>query len=187
MGRVRQAVMLGVLIGCVNVAALGYFAGQAWKTTGSPPPEPVIAETPQPEDCAWARLYPRSITRWCSLIEEYSQRSGLETSLIAALMLEESGGDPQALSRSGAVGLLQVMPRDGAARGFVCQNGPCFASRPTAAELVDPEFNMDYGTRTLASLVKKMGSLRDALKAYGPVGMGYRYADAVLSIQQNYR
>ena len=97
-------------------------------------------------------------------------------------MLMESGGNPLAYSRSGAVGLMQVMPRDGIAASFQCVNGPCFASRPTIAELQDPEFNVEYGTRMLAGLFARLGSLREALHAYGPMDVGYTYADRILAV-----
>jgi len=38
----------------------------------------------------------------------------------------------------------------------------------------------------LAGLVGKTGNLRDALKSYGPMNVGYYYADKVLGIYQNY-
>jgi len=100
-------------------------------------------------------------------------------------MLQESGGQSDVISASGAVGLLQVMPSDGIAAGFMCANGPCFASRPTTQELLDPSFNVDYGVRMLANLLQKYGNERDALKAYGPYNVGYYYADKVLSIREN--
>jgi len=34
----------------------------------------------------------------------------------------------------------------------------------------------------LAGLIKKHGSLREGLKAYGPMDVGYAYADKVLSV-----
>ena len=68
-----------------------------------------------------------------------------------------------------------------------CVNGPCFASRPTIEELSDPSYNVEFGTRMLERLVNKVGSLREALKAYGPMDMNYSYADRVLAIYENYR
>jgi soluble lytic murein transglycosylase-like protein len=53
--------------------------------------------------------------------------------------------------------------------------------------LFDGQFNIDYGTRMLAGLINKHGDLREALFAYGPMDIGYRYADTVLSIYQNYQ
>ena len=102
------------------------------------------------------------------------------------MILVESAGDPVAYSRSGAVGLMQVMPRDGLAADFMCKNGPCFSDRPTIEELKDPEFNIAYGTQYLAGLLKRTGDLREALRSYGPMDVGYWYADKVLEVFGNY-
>jgi hypothetical protein len=133
--------------------------------------------------CAISSSFPQSIQQWCDLIGVYASKHNLEPNLVASVMLQESGGNPDAYSKSGAVGLMQVMPRDGLASKFQCINGPCFASRPSTDELYDPEFNISYGTKMLSGLVKHYGNVRDALKAYGPMDMGYRYADIVLSLQ----
>lgn len=144
------------------------------------------ANHPQSESCALSPTYPPSIQQWCGLISEAAERYGLPANLLAALILQESDGQALAYSKSGAVGLMQVMPRDGIAATFQCVNGPCFASRPTITELQDPAFNIDYGTRFLAGLVEKRGSLREALYAYGPMSVGYSYADKVLGIYESY-
>ena len=125
--------------------------------------------------------------RWCDLIVDFATAHNLPPELIAAVILQESGGDPIAYSSSGAVGLMQVMPRDGLAAQFQCVNGPCFASRPTIAELQDPAYNIEFGTRMLAGLLARHGDLRAALKAYGPMDRGFSYADTVLAIYENYR
>ncbi|TLN23361.1 lytic transglycosylase domain-containing protein [bacterium] len=125
--------------------------------------------------------------QWCGWIEQYAAEVGLEARLVAAVMLQESGGNAEAYSHSGAVGLMQVMPRDGLAADFMCSGRPCFSSRPSMEELFNPEYNISYGTRMLAALVSKKGSVRDALYAYGPMDMGYRYADLVMSIYENYQ
>jgi soluble lytic murein transglycosylase-like protein len=136
--------------------------------------------------CRVSSKYPEKVLQWCDLITANAEQTGLEPDLIAALIWQESGGDPLAYSKSGAVGLMQVMPRDGMAANFSCPNGPCFASRPSITELQNPEFNINYGTNMLEGLVKRSGSLREALKAYGPMGTGYYYADKVLSIYHQY-
>jgi soluble lytic murein transglycosylase-like protein len=137
-------------------------------------------------DCQVSNKYPEGILQWCDLISIYSEQFELSPDLIAALIWQESGGKPGAYSKSGAVGLMQVMPRDGLAASFMCKNGPCFAKRPTIEELQDPEFNIKYGTRMLARLVNERGNLRDALKSYGPKDVGYYYADKVLGIYDKY-
>ena len=188
----RHAIIPGIVIA---TAVLILFTHQ-WA-----PPEKVEAATEQPAVAAsvmqaeenqargWkCEISPRlidSVRQWCSEIEEISAKYDLDASLVAAVMTQESGGQSEIISASGAVGLMQVMPRDGIAAKFVCTNGPCFASRPSSAELLDPLFNLDFGTRMLAGLIKKYGNPRDALQAYGPYNVGYTYADKVLAIQQH--
>jgi len=135
--------------------------------------------------CLVSGTFPTSILQWCDLISRYAQNRGLEPNLVAAMMLQESGGDPLAYSNSGAVGLLQVMPRDGIASSFMCKNGPCFTNRPSIEELQNPEFNVEYSTGMMANLIEKYGNVRDALKAYGPMDVGYYYADKILRIYEN--
>ena len=137
-------------------------------------------------ECLVSGNFPQAITQWCVIITRYALMYHLPPDLIAAVILQESGGDPEAYSHSGAVGLMQVMPKDGISASFMCKNGPCFANRPTIAELSDPDFNIKYGTRLLAGLVNRTGSFREALKAYGPMDVGYTYADKVLSLYQRY-
>lgn len=137
-------------------------------------------------DCQVSDRYPESVLQWCDLITLYAGKFELSPDLVAALIWQESGGKPRAYSKSGAVGLMQVMPRDGIAASFMCKNGPCFSKRPTIIELQDPEFNIKYGTRMLARLVKDRGTLREALKSYGPKDVGYYYADKVLGIYAKY-
>ncbi len=147
-----------------------------------------VASNETPVDgCPLSPKYPASIQQWCGLIAQAAVDSGLDANFIAAVMLQESGGNSEAYSRSGAVGLMQVMPSDGLAAEFMCKNGPCFANRPTSEELFDPAFNIQFGTRMLAGLANRHGSLREALKAYGPIDIGYSYADKVLAIYENYQ
>ena len=158
----------------------------ASQQSGSQPNgEQEIVENPAPP-CALSTNYPAEIRQWCDLIEASAQETGLPPNLIAAVMLQESGGDPLIYSSSGAVGLMQVMPRDGLAAEFMCVNGPCFASRPTIEELQNPAFNVSYGSGMLAGLYNKYVSYREALFRYGPMDMGYSYADLVLRIWENY-
>jgi hypothetical protein len=158
-------------------------------TTVEEPEQQKVQQDDLPPDivCHVSAKYPHKVRQWCHLISHYAQQNNLEADLIAALIWQESGGNPVAYSRSGAVGLMQVMPRDGIASSFMCKNGPCFTNRPTISELEDPEFNIKYGTRMLANLRSHYGNLRDALKHYGPMDVGYSYADKVLNIYNNYQ
>jgi len=139
------------------------------------------------DDCQLAVSVPEPVRQWCSLIQSAAQEHSLDPYLVAAIIFQESHGNPSAYSHSGAVGLMQVMPRDGIAAGFQCINGPCFAGRPSSDELYDPAFNISYGCQILAGLVQKHGSIREALRAYGPANSGYYYADLVLSLYNQFQ
>jgi soluble lytic murein transglycosylase-like protein len=170
---------------------------QASEAQAQPEPEPTqvavqdeevpVVQNDLSSGCAISSAYPEKIQRWCQQISREASEHNIDANLIAAVMLQESGGNPDAYSKSGAVGLMQVMPRDGLAASFQCKNGPCFSARPSMDELFDPDFNIDYGARMLAGLINRRGSVREALFAYGPMDMGYRYADIVLAHYNRYQ
>jgi len=140
-----------------------------------------------PAACNVSDKYPANIIKWCSLITSFSQKTELPPDLIAAVIFQESGGNHLAYSNSGAVGLMQIMPSDGMAESFACSGGPCFRNRPSTGELQDPAFNIQFGTQMLKNLTAKLGTYREALKAYGPMDVGYNYADRVMQIYEQYR
>lgn len=189
---VQKAIFPGLVIGILSL--IGFTSLLATARPGKAAPEQPVAvvanqvqETPQAseqtnQDCSIPATYPDSVRQWCEIIERSAGQYGVDPNLVSAVMLQESAGQPDAYSKSGAVGLLQVMPRDGKAASFMCQNGPCFSNRPSMQELFDPEYNVDYGVRMLAGLISRYGDVRDALKAYGPKDVGYYYADIILGI-----
>jgi len=185
MNAAKKAIVPGILVGILALVGLSRLVML---------PTPVSAATEAASDqqgvsaaCEFADRYPAKTLPWCALIEKAANEYGVDSLLIAAVMLQESGGQPEVMSGSGAVGLMQVMPKDGIAAKFMCVNGPCFANRPTSEELFDPTFNIQYGVRMLAGLFNRYGTLRDALKAYGPMDIGFNYADKVLAIYENYQ
>jgi soluble lytic murein transglycosylase-like protein len=195
----RVVVLPAVVIGCLIVIWIGTVAAAQMPSQALLSPT-ITAATQEsqsikdeisnlntnPPVCSLSISYPQEIQQWCQFIEASAAETGLPANLIAAVMLQESGGDPLSYSSSGAVGLMQVMPRDGLAAEFMCINGPCFADRPTIKELQDPAFNISYGSRMLANLYAKHGTYREALFRYGPMNIGYTYADLVLKIWENY-
>jgi soluble lytic murein transglycosylase-like protein len=169
----------------VNQQSIPVVEAAAPAVTASPATTPAGSSSNSEAKTSYTLALPDNIAPWCGLIEASAAKYGVNPKLIAAVMLQESGGQADVISASGAVGLLQVMPRDGLAASFMCANGPCFAGRPSTQELLDPAFNVDYGVRMLANLITKNGSEREALKAYGPYNIGYYYADKVLAIKAN--
>ncbi|NMC14044.1 MAG: lytic transglycosylase domain-containing protein [Chloroflexi bacterium] len=200
MEKAASLVFPGAILGSIVVGFLGFFitAGVSYPGIASSPAAENIAfvdvnnhnsrtlvQSPEIK-CEVSRQFPKSVSKWCATITKYAKQYHLPPDLIAAMVWQESGGNPKAYSSSGAVGLMQIMPSDGIAASFMCSGGACFANRPSMAQLMDPEFNIKYGARMLAGLVKKHGGYREALKAYGPMDSGYYYADKVLSIYKRY-
>jgi hypothetical protein len=137
--------------------------------------------------CRVSNNFPSVVLRWCDSITRHAEQNGFSPDLIAALIWHESGGNPKAYSADGAVGLMQVMPRDGKAANFSCPKGACFEDRPAIAELQDPDFNIQFGTQLLRQYQQHYnGDLREALKAYGPLKSGYSYADRILAVYRQY-
>jgi soluble lytic murein transglycosylase-like protein len=202
----RHALLPGILAGCLTVVVLaGWLLRPEISAQASSVEIATIVEQKalgeeklaaknktqesltEKEISSLSGQYPQSVLQWDDFIAAASEQHSLDPNLIAAIILEESNGDPQAYSRSGAVGLMQVMPRDGIAASFMCINGPCFTNRPSMQELFDPQFNIHYGTEMIASLINKNGNLREALKSYGPKDIGYQYADQVLNTYSRYQ
>ena len=178
----QKAIIPGIAFGIIVLVLLSRLVNPTIIAEAAT--EAVSAESPT-GSCEFYDRYPAKVQPWCRLIEQAASKYGVDALLVASMMLQESGGQPEIMSASGAVGLMQVMPRDGIAAGFQCINGPCFASRPSIEELKDPAFNVDFGVRMLAGLVEKHGDIREALKSYGPYDVGYRYADQVLTIRNS--
>ena len=87
------------------------------------------------------------------MISRYSRRHQLHPALIRAVIKAESGFDPMAVSRAGAIGLMQLMPQT--------------AVRLEVRDLYDPEDNIGGGTKYLRQLLDRFrGNLPLALAAY---------------------
>jgi len=90
-----------------------------------------------------------------------ARRTGLDVELILAVIHVESSGDPNARSRVGAIGLMQVRP--GTARAIAREIGVEWRGHDT---LYDPVANVRLGSAYLGQLVERFGDLRLALSAY---------------------
>lgn len=104
------------------------------------------------------------LEEWRDLIESSAEATGLDPRLLATVLFIESRGRADAESEEGAVGLMQVMPREA---------GEMFAGRPTREELLDPTFNVQYGAQILQEYIDYYdGDVRKGLAAYY-AGRGY--------------
>lgn len=87
------------------------------------------------------------------VIRRHSSRHQLHPALIRAVIKAESDFDPRAVSRSGAIGLMQLMPQT--------------AMRLDVRDMYDPDDNVGGGTKYLRQLLDRFhGNLPLALAAY---------------------
>ena len=104
-------------------------------------------------------IYPK---KYLSSITQSLNGSKLDPALVLAVIRQESKFEASARSRSGARGLMQVMPKTGKHMARMSK-----VKKFDARTLYHPQVSIDYGTRFLASMVKMFdGSLVKALAAY---------------------
>ena len=93
-------------------------------------------------------------------VQKYARVYSREPDLILSIMRVESRFDPEAISKMGAIGLMQVMPQWINVLGIQC-------------DLMDPDCNTKYGLQILGAYEHLYGDLEMALTAYnrgpGPV------------------
>ena len=121
---------------------------------------PLYAQTrpAEPVPRYWDFLYP--LGYW-ELVKEQSTRYTLDPYLVVALIREESAFGERAVSRAGAVGLMQLLPRT--ADQIVNAAGGTGGS----VSLESPATNIKLGTRYLATMLEEFkGNWTLALAAY---------------------
>jgi peptidoglycan lytic transglycosylase len=107
----------------------------------------------------WERLwYP---LEYEEIVRGHARNYHLDPALLAAVIYQESKFKPDARSRSGAVGLMQLLPDT--AKGIALHTG---GNRFRVDDLYDPEINVRYGAWYLRHLMRKYGEERAALAAY---------------------
>lgn len=96
------------------------------------------------------RLEPERIA---DIAEQAAARHDISSTLVRAVIRQESGGDPCAVSPKGALGLMQIMPQ--------------VAQELDLVSPFEPEQNVDAGVRKLKQLLRRFdGDLPLVLAAY---------------------
>jgi soluble lytic murein transglycosylase len=107
---------------------------------------------------AWECAFP---TPYSDAIRDAESREGLPTGLLWAVMRQESGFDPEAISPARAVGLMQLLPET--ARSVAEELG----LPSDDARLFSPAYSIRVGARTLRKLLDEFdGNIPLAVAAY---------------------
>ena len=114
-------------------------------------------------------LYPLEYEEY---IVKYSDEYDIDPAFVAAVIFSESRFNPDAISRAGARGLMQVMP--GTARGIANNLG---ISDFNISDLHDPETSVKFGAWYLKDLLNRYNQDKEtALAGYnGGPGVANRY------------
>ncbi len=138
--------------------ALPKWSSIPWKPTVSPmpvPPVPVPTPIPTPTPSG-----NQQIMRWEVLVKKYC--GSIDPNILLTLIKIESGGNPNAYNEvSKATGLGQIMPMEA---------GESFKDRPTSAELLVPDTNIQWMVKILSDDLgyykNKKRQLERAVSAY---------------------
>lgn len=99
--------------------------------------------------------------RYSEYVRVHAREHGLDPSLVAAVIYQESKFRSDAKSSSGAIGLMQITPAT--ARGIAIRtHGSAFHTN----DLYNPEINIRYGAWYLKNLFQKYGTEELVLAAY---------------------
>jgi hypothetical protein len=141
-------------------------------TTKSLTPEAVNRE----KAYTYATVVARHVFEQHGFTSEFSERvahyavdAHLPVRVVAADVIVESSAHPSAVSKSGAVGLMQVMPK---------------IWNVSAEDLKNPDFNLRVGTGILSHHVRAYG-MREGLRHYfgtADANASELYADRVLAV-----
>lgn len=99
-------------------------------------------------------------TDYRQYVEKYAEKYGVEKELLYAVIKVESKFDPNAISKSKAKGLMQIM--DSTAKEIAKKNN----IELTDENILDPEINIEIGTIYLSQLIEKYNSVELAIAAY---------------------
>lgn len=141
MRKVKTVAILGVLLlaGCASEPHKQTITQQQTPLTKAPP-----------EKVAQA---------WSMFTESAANNYGVDPKLVDAIISVESGGNPTVVSKSNAIGLMQIKASTAGREVYRVQGR---RGQPTSKELRDPVRNIDIGTAYLKILQdQSLAGIRD--------------------------
>jgi Rod binding domain-containing protein len=125
---------------------------------GVTPPQP-LPNAPANEAATQPEAESPILDKYIEHIRIAAAQTNLPEDLLKSMILRESGGNAQAVSRKGAAGLMQLMPDTAKAMGV--------------SDRFDPKESILGGAKYLRSLMNRFGDLETALAAYnaGPTNV----------------
>lgn len=162
-GRARWlGVLTGVLVAApVDAGTFRYEDGAGGVHYTNVPADPRYRKLPgSPARVMLAAIQPgqpavhsRDPVPYADLVRTTAERYQIDHRLVEAVMMVESAGNPRAVSRKGAQGLMQLMPQRSVLLGV--------------KNAFDPQQNMDGGVRHLRDLIQRFsGNVTLAVAAY---------------------
>jgi hypothetical protein len=134
-------------------------------------------------DPAPAGIHGTTETTICDLIAAAAQQQSLPIAFLTRLIWQESSFRPRVVSRAGAQGIAQFMPKTADERGLADPFDPQ-AAIPKAAELL-AELGRRFGNLGLAAAAYNAGPARVANWLAGRGGLPYETRSYVLAITEH--
>lgn len=143
---------------CSQIGLFLAIAASALACSKSRKPEPAPADVPAEESAApdanadadaddppattiGITWLPKTVDHWREGLERLGAANKVDPELLAIIVLVESGGNPEAKSKSGALGLMQIIPITGK---HIAIERKLPTEPPT--KLPDPDYNLDFGS-----------------------------------------
>ena len=105
----------------------------------------------------FSRYNPKQAEEFAEIVKETAKMYGIKPSIIAAIIVHESGVRPYAISKGGDYGLMQV-------RWKIHRKS--YPELKTAKDLLNPSTNVRIGTEIFARYYAQKKNVRNALIRY---------------------
>lgn len=179
---ILSAVGIGATLGAVVAVYTSLSASKSPESRAEAPAassaEPVLPPPPGELRVAIPWL-PQTVARFNRVFVSAAEVHGVDPEMLAIVTLVESGGWVGAVSPTGAVGLMQIMPATGKAigdeRGLLTHE---------TGKLGQPEYNIDFGAWYFARMLERFRTedvtetIKRAASAYngGPTRLAHHLA-----------